>query len=191
MVLTLLTQVGIRRWFSLADRLPLEHLNVNSHFSKCWLKTPYRHHEHSRVQRYNTTISRVGKRETSSIGQIIGKFRAQIGETMRLDTLMRPRDAVHENHTGRKKRRVRRRRELIADAGCLQDGGLIVLQYSAVYPETSGAFHAGGDDLTRSCRAALQGRPCKGGPARACEKGDFLRRGCATPQKITAGSEVR
>jgi len=60
MVLTLLTQVGTRRWFSLANWLPLEHLNVSSHFSKCWLKTPYRHHAHSRVLRYNTTFPTVG-----------------------------------------------------------------------------------------------------------------------------------
>jgi hypothetical protein len=85
---------------------------------------------------------------TGGMGQIIGKFRRQIGESMRLDTLTRPSDAegwffvifvdgaspVHENHACRKKRRVRRRRELIANAGFFPDDGLIFLQYSVVYP---------------------------------------------------------
>ena len=69
MVLTLLTQVGTRRWFSLANWLPLEHLNVSSHFSKCWLKTPYRHHAHSRVLRYDTTFPTVGNRFPGSAFQ--------------------------------------------------------------------------------------------------------------------------
>jgi hypothetical protein len=68
---------------------------------------------------------------------------------MRLDKWARQRDAevgffvifvdgrshVHENHARKKKRRVRRRKELIADAGWLQDDGLIfsnILSYTPI-----------------------------------------------------------